>query len=237
LLALKPIAVIPVYNEKPQIGSLLDRFPKERCDLVVVDDASTDGTSEEIRRRRFPVLRHERRSGVGKCLQDGILFAREQAEGYDTVVILAGNGKDDPAEIPKLLQAIEEGAAYVQGSRFLAGGAWNNLPWKRWAAIKLFTALWSLCLGRRLSDVTNGFRAYRMSFLERPEVKWRQPWLETYELEYYLHYRALRSKIPFREIPVTKNYPTKKNYSKIRPGRDWLPIVKPLFLLLLGLRE
>ncbi|HVO32607.1 MAG TPA: glycosyltransferase family 2 protein [Elusimicrobiota bacterium] len=232
---MKPIAVIPVYNEKTHIGSLLDRFPSDRCDLVVIDDGSTDGTSDEIRARRFPVIRHDGRSGVGKCLQDGIAYGQER--GYDAIVVMAGNGKDDPREIPKLLDAIEQGADYAQGSRFMAGGEWKNLPWQRWMAIKILTLFWSLVFGRRMTDVTNGFRAYRMSLLERPEVRWRQQWLQTYEFEYYLHYRALRAGVAFQEVPVTKNYPSKTNYSKIRPGRDWICILKPIFLLMTGIKD
>lgn len=202
---------------------------------MVVDDASTDGTAQEIARRQIPFIQHTDRSGVGKSLQDGIAWA--EANGYSVIVVMAGNGKDDPAEITKLLAALQDGAEYVQGSRFLKGGGQRNLPWKRWLAIKLFTGLWSACMRRRLSDVTNGFRAYLMSFLKRPEIRWRQDWLRTYEFEYYLHYYALRLKVSFREIPVTKNYPTTANYSKIRAGRDWIRIVKPLFLLLAGVRR
>ncbi len=231
----KAIAILPVYNESRHIGGLLDRFSKDVCDVVVVDDGSTDGTSEEINRRGFPVIRHEKRGGVGKCLQDGFRFAKER--GYDTLVVMAGNGKGDPREIPKVLNAIQEGADYVQGSRFMQGGEWKNLPWHRFFAIKGLTWTWSLCTGHWLTDVTNGFRAYRFSFLERPDVNWNQAWLETYELEYYLHYYALRSGVRFKEVPVTKNYPTKTNYSKIRPGKDWVRIIEPLFLLMFGLRK
>jgi len=232
---LKPVAIIPVYNECTQIGLLIDRFPKDRCDLIVVDDASTDGTTHEIQKRATPTIRHEKRTGVGKCLQDGIRQAKTR--GAQTIVILAGNGKDDPREIPKLLDAIEAGADYVQGSRFMAGGEWKNLPWQRWIAIKTFTGLWSLLMGRRLTDVTNGFRAYRMRFLDRPEVRWEQEWLTTYEFEYYLHYYALYLAIPFQEVPVTKNYPTRHNYSKIRAGGDWWRIVRPLLMLKLRIKK
>ena len=230
---LKPIAIIPVFNERAHIGKLLERFPpREQCALVVIDDGSDDGTSEEIRRHNVPVVRHEVRSGVGACLQDGIAYAAQN--GFDTVVVMAGNGKDDPQEIPRLLTAIEQGMDYVQGSRFLQGGAFQNLPRGRWFGVKGLTWVWCLVMGRRLTDVTNGFRAYRMTFLNLPGINWRQPGLRTYEFEYYVHYWALKKGVRFCEVPVSKNYPTKKNYSKIKPGRDWWRIIKPLFLLRLG---
>jgi dolichol-phosphate mannosyltransferase len=231
----KPLAILPVYNESRHIGNLLDRLNTDVCDVLIVDDASTDSTTDEIKRRKVPFLRHEVRTGVGRCLQDGFRYAREK--GYDVLVVMAGNGKDDPREIPRLLAAIHEGADYVQGSRFMKGGEWKNLPWHRFIAIKGLTWTWSLCTGHWLTDVTNGFRAYRMSFLKRPEIRWDQPWLASYELEYYLHYYALKSGILFREIPVSKNYPTKTNYSKIRPGKDWIKIIRPLFILMFGLRK
>jgi dolichol-phosphate mannosyltransferase len=231
----KPLAILPVYNESLHIGILLDRFSKGVCDVLVVDDASTDSTPEEIKQRHVAMIRHTERSGVGQCLQDGFRFAQEHS--HDVIIVMAGNGKDDPREIPRLLSAIEAGADYVQGSRFMQGGEWKNLPWHRFFAIKALTWTWSLCTRHWLTDVTNGFRAYRMSFLKRREVQWDQPWLATYELEYYLHYYALKSGIPFREVPVSKNYPTKTNYSKIRPGRDWIKIIKPLFVLMFGLRR
>lgn len=231
----KALAIIPVFNEKTQIGLLLDRFPYDQCDALAVDDASFDGTTAEIHARPAQTLRHENRSGVGRCLQDGFRYAKDK--GYEVVVVMAGNGKDDPREIPRLLTAIGDGAEYVQGSRFMQGGEWKNLPRHRWWAIKALTLAWSVVMGRRLTDVTNGFRAYRMSFLERPQIRWTQEWLATYELEYYLHYYALALGVPFREVAVSKNYPTRTNYSKIRAGGDWWRIIRPLFLLRFGFRS
>ena len=84
--------------------------------------------------------------------------------------MLAGNGKDDPKEIPILLKPIlEENYDYIQGSRYLEGGEAGNLPIARKLGIKAFTFLWSILLRRRLTDVTNGFRAYKVSLFDDPK--------------------------------------------------------------------
>jgi len=230
-------AIIPVYNEKDRIGGVLERFAEGAVDaVVVVDDGSTDETPEIARRSKSIVITHPRRMGVGAAIRDGLARLREG--GFDVAVVLAGNGKDDPAEIPRLLAPIRTGEAdYVQGSRFFEGGSFKNLPWGRYFMIKGYTWLWSLLLLRRLTDVTNGFRAYRLAALQDPRVRLDQPWLETYDLEYYLHFKALSLGWKFREVAVSKNYPSRTNYSKIRPLLDWWSIVRPLFYLRLGLRS
>jgi dolichol-phosphate mannosyltransferase len=85
--------------------------------------------------------------------------------------------------------------------------------------------------------VTNGFRAYKVSLFDDPKINIWQAWLSTYELEYYIHFWVLRLKYKFAEVPVSKIYPSKKKYSKIRPFLDWWPIIKPLFYLLLRIRK
>ena len=174
--------------------------------------------------------------GVGKALRDGLDYLRSR--GFDAVVVLAGNGKDDPREIPLLTAPLlAEEVDYVQGSRFLAGGSFVNLPRGRYVMIKSYTGLWFVALGRRLTDVTNGFRAYRLSILDDPQINLDQEWLDTYEFEYYLHYKVISLGYNFREVGVSKNYPTRKKYSKIVPLLDWWSIIKPIVVLRLGLRS
>jgi dolichol-phosphate mannosyltransferase len=230
-------AVVPVFNEEHRIDAVLQRFAGVPAqETLFVDDGSTDRTPELMRKAGARVVRHERRRGVGACLRDGI--QRLRAEGFDAAVILAGNGKDDPREIPKVAGPVLSGEAdYVQGSRFLAGGSHENLPPARLAMIKSYTTLWSLLMGRRLTDVTNGFRAYKLSLLDDPRIRLDQPWLDTYSFEYYLHFKVLSLGYKFKEVSVTKNYPSKTNYSKIRPILDWWSIVEPLISLRLGLRK
>jgi dolichol-phosphate mannosyltransferase len=234
---MKTGAIIPVYNEQDRIGGVLERFAPGLVDeVVVIDDGSTDETPAILARHAATVIRHAERRGVGAGLRDGLLHLRER--GFDAAVVLAGNGKDDPREIPLLLGPLEAGEAdYVQGSRFLDGGSYRNLPPVRHAMIRAYTLLWTAASGRRLTDVTNGFRAYRLALLDDERVRVEQDWLDTYELEYYIHYKALSLGYRFREVAVSKNYPTRKKYSKIRPVMDWWSIVKPILLLRSGIKS
>ena len=174
--------------------------------------------------------------GVGAGIKDGIKYAIDNH--FDIVVIMAGNGKDDPKEIPNLVKPlVEQGADYVQGSRFLKGGAHEQNPLFRIIAIKMYSFLWSVLMGVRITDITNGFRAYRTSIFANKDIDIWQEWLGTYELEYYLHYKAIKCGYKVTEVPVSKNYPSKKNYTKIKPFLDWWKIVKPLLYLTLRIKK
>lgn len=229
--------IIPVYNEENRIKTVLEKFGEVKIDeVLVVNDGSADTTSTVLKDFDVRVINHHEKQGVGSCIRDGIDHARKN--DFELVVVMAGNGKDDPREIPILLKPIiEENYDYIQGSRYLEGGQAGNLPLARKLGIKAFTFLWSMLLRRRLTDVTNGFRAYKVSLFDDPKINIWQEWLSTYELEYYIHFWVLKLKYKFGEVPVSKIYPSKKKYSKIRPFLDWWPIIKPLFYLLLRIRK
>jgi dolichol-phosphate mannosyltransferase len=233
----KTLVIIPVYNEERRIKTVLERFREVEIDQVlVVDDGSTDTTPEVLKSFDVETIHHPKKEGVGSCIRDGIDYARKN--GFKLVVVMAGNGKDDPREIPILLKPIlKEDYDYIQGSRYLEGGEAGNLPLARKLGIKAFTFLWSVLLRRKLTDVTNGFRAYRSSLFDDPKINIWQTWLSTYELEYYIQFWVLKLKYKFGEVPVSKIYPSRKKYSKIRPFLDWWPIIKPLFYLLLRIRK
>ncbi len=233
----KTLVIIPVYNEENRIKTVLEKFGEAKIDeVLVVNDGSADTTSTVLKDFDVRVINHHEKQGVGSCIRDGIDYARKN--GFDLVVVMAGNGKDDPREIPILLKPIiEENYDYIQGSRYLEGGQAGNLPIARKLGIKAFTFLWSILLRRRLTDVTNGFRAYKVSLFDDPKINIWQEWLSTYELEYYIHFWVFKLKYKFGEVPVSKIYPSRRKYSKIRPFLDWWPIIKPLFYLLLRIRK
>ncbi len=242
---MKSLVIIPVYKEADKVGKVLERFEQGFIDQVcLVVDSPDSKLLDEIRdavgQASVPVsiIQNPERKGIGHAIKQGYKYAF--SHDCDLLVVMAGNGKDDPKEIPRVTQPIlEQGYDYVQGSRFLPGGRRERNPFLRGIFSRLFPILWTWSVGVRCTDVTNGFRAYKVSILRDPAVNVWQGWLDGYQLEYYLHFKALTLGYKFIERPVSKVYPTERRggYTKISPLRDWWQIVGPLVLLKLGARR
>ncbi|MCA9404843.1 MAG: glycosyltransferase family 2 protein, partial [Candidatus Omnitrophica bacterium] len=212
-----------------------------QVDYLVMDDCSTDGTTELIQSyagRGVQTIRHERQSGVGAAIRTAIRHARQQ--GYECLAIMAGNDKDNPQELPRIIDPIlKEGYDFVQGSRYLGGGGTGgDMPFYRKLATRMHPVLMSMITGRRVTDSTNGFRAFRLTVLDDARINLDQPWLDKYELEPYLMFKAIKLGYKFTEAPVTKIYPAKKlGYTKMKPITGWWSILRPLIFLGLGIKK
>src|SRR2546430_6127071 len=172
--------IFPLFNERHAIAGLVERVPPIIAETIVVDDGSDDGGPDLARAAGARVISQDRRRGVGAAIRTGIESAG--ASGHGFVVVLAANGKDDPAEAPRLIDKLSEGYDYVQGSRFLReGGASVHLPRGRGLMIRGYTFLFRVLSGFAATDVTNGFRAYRLSLLDDPRIRIDQAWLDRYE--------------------------------------------------------
>jgi len=241
------VLVVPVaFNEKIKLSNVIERFLRSRmrpqADYLIVDDGSDDGTSEmiaEYKDKGVLTIKHPRRSGVGAAIRTGINYAR--THGYEIIVIMAGNDKDNPEEIPQLLEPIvRDGFDLIQGSRYLGQvGSGGQMPFYRKLATRLHPWVFSLFTGRRLTDTTNGFRAIRLSIFNDARINLDQEWLDTYELEPYILWKVITLKYKFKETFVTKIYPPKKmgGYTKMIPFISWWSILKPLFYLRLGIKK
>ena len=235
---MRVLAATFAYNEGEKIRRTLARHPANRSyDLLVHDDGSTDGALDGLD-PGIVVLRHETNQGIGAAMKR--VFEYSLANGYDVLVIHAGNDKDDPLEIPSLLEPIRSGAAdFVQGSRYLGGGGFGNMPRYRVLGTRLIHPLiFSIAARKRVTESTNGFRAFRTTILRDPRIDWRQAWLDRYELEPYLMLKAIRLGYRHTEVAVTKIYPPHNlGYTKMRPLIDWWSIIRPVIYLGLGLRK
>jgi dolichol-phosphate mannosyltransferase len=231
----KILAVIPAYDEENKIGRVVGKIPGDAVDgILVIDDGSKDNTGKEAAAGGAVVLRNEITQGVGSAIRMGINYAREN--GYAIIVVLAGNDKDDPQEIKELVRPItEKNYDFIQGSRYLKGGRYGKMPFYRLLATRwVHPFLFSLLTRKRITDSTNGFRAFRVSMLKK--INLDQEWLEKYELEPYLFYKAIKLKYRVDEIPVTKIYPSKQmGYTKMKPITGWWSILRPIVLLALGI--
>lgn len=243
---MKNILVCPVaFNENEKLKNAIRRFlaspARDRADYLIVDDCSTDGTTEMIHSfasEGVRTIRHGRRRGVGAAIRTAVEYARDQ--GYAIIVIMAGNDKDNPDEIPVLIEPIlQERADLVQGSRYLNGlRIGGDMPVYRKFATRFHPLLMSFVTGAKITDSTNGFRAIRLAVFDDKRINIRQEWLDHYELEPYILFKAVKLGYRFQEAPVTKIYPSRKaGYTKMRPIVGWWSILKPVIYLGLGIKK
>lgn len=224
--------MIPVINEGEKIRGQLRRMQAlDLPDVIIVDGGSTDGSVAKEALRELGVTALLVKTGPGKLsAQMRMGFAYALDAGYEGVVTIDGNGKDDPSAIPAFVEALEQGIDHVQGSRFIEGGVAKNTPPLRWLGIRLVHApLISLSAGTRYTDTTNGFRAYSRRLLEDPRVAPFRDVFSGYELHYYLAIRAARLGYRVKELPVTRVYPSEGPVpTKIKSVRGNLLILRTL---------
>jgi dolichol-phosphate mannosyltransferase len=212
---------IPIINEgeriKTQLGTMANLQISRYADILILDGGSVDGSADLQFLKANKVRTLLVKTGSGRLsaqLRMGYAYALKQ--GYQGIVTIDGNNKDDPAAIPAFLAGLDQGFDLLQGSRFITGGQAINTPWIRLLAIRLLHAPLS-DLGARFlyTDTTNGFRAYSSGFLLDPRVQPFRDVFQTYELLAYLTIRGPRLGFRTREVPVTRFYPKGEIPTKI----------------------
>ena len=233
------MCVMPVYNQVDQLPDLLDKCRENMPadEFIIIDDGSTDGSSALIADTEFESIRLDTNHGAGYAMRMGAERAIES--GCDVIVTIGGNGKMLPEQMNRLLDPIARDVAdYVTGSRFLDGGESPNLPLFRKITIPLVVNnMVRVLYGKKLTDATNGYRAYKTQLLMDPHVRWKEPWLFHYQFEYYLYAKALKRGYRCIEVPTSMIYPDDgKDYSKIRPMIGWWELMEAWVLVGLGIK-
>jgi dolichol-phosphate mannosyltransferase len=198
------LVIIPTYNEADNIRIIVDRLRRAVpvVDVLIADDASPDGTGEiadEIAAAdpNVHVMHRAVKQGLGAAYLAGFGWARDR--GFDVVVEMDADGSHAPEQLPLLLDALRD-ADLVIGSRWVPGGSVVNWPWHRLVLSRGANLYTRMALGMSVKDATGGFRAYRMTALDRIDVS--SVASQGYCFQVDLAWRAYRSGHRVVEVPI-----------------------------------
>jgi len=208
--------VIPTLNEAENLPHVFERLPAGLKEVILVDGKSTDDTVEVARLLR-PDVRIVQQDGKGKG--DALACGFAAATG-DAIVMIDADGSTDPAEIPRFIHALAEGADFAKGSRTLPGGGSADLTHIRrfgnWVLSTTVNALY----GTKYSDLCYGYNAFRRACLDHLVVD-----SPGFEVETLINIRVAKLGLSVSEVP---SYEGRRIHgcSKLNPLRDGWRILK-----------
>ena len=199
------LVIIPTYNEASGISDILERIlgSHSALKILVVDDNSPDQTAKAVQSHpeflhRVHLVSRERKLGLGSAYKEGFRWAMER--GFDTCVQIDADLSHDPADIPRLIEALENGSDAAIGSRYSGGVRVINWPQRR-----LFLSLGAsrfvrALTGLPLTDATSGFKAIRCAALRG--LDWNRFLTEGYGFQVELHFFLWKSGARLVEVPI-----------------------------------
>jgi dolichol-phosphate mannosyltransferase len=194
--------IVPTWNERENIGPLLDAICKaltgHAFEVLVVDDASPDGTGAAVdeRARRYPCVQLVRRSGklgLSSAVMEGV--ARS---GGQVVVMMDADFSHDPRLLPALLHQVRAGSDIAIGSRYAAGGNLHGWPLHRRVGSRVFTWSARALFGIRARDPLSGFAAFRREVLENLPTRF-----SARGFKLLLEVLATQPALRVSEVPIT----------------------------------
>jgi glycosyltransferase involved in cell wall biosynthesis len=225
----KIAVVVPAYNEQALIGRVIETMPDCVDRIVVVDDASPDGTVDVVRRyvpqmgERLLLIQHETNQGVGGAIATGYKWCRDHE--VDVAVVMAGDAQMEPANLPDLLAPVVAGEVdYAKGNRLFTGDAWNQIPRVRYLGNSAMSLLTKIASGYwHVADSQSGYTAINLKALKT--IDWDQMY-KRYGQPNDLLVRLNVYNFRVRDVPVTPvyNIGEKSGVRPLRmiPGLSWL---------------
>ena len=202
----RPLVIVPTYNEAENIERILRRIAESLPDagVLVVDDGSPDGTGDLVKRvaAELPdvnLMARATKSGLGSAYRAG--FAWGMANGYDVMIEMDADFSHDPGALPALVQPLTEGYDVAIGSRYVKGGQVPNWARHRHLLSQGGNRYASMVLGLHVSDSTAGFRAYSAGILRQLDLEMIRA--EGYGFQIEMTYRCRQQRARIKEIPIT----------------------------------
>jgi dolichol-phosphate mannosyltransferase len=201
----KFLVILPTYNEGETIQHVLEEVQTKApgAEILVVDDNSPDGTAAKVKQtpnfgKKVHLLERPGKAGLGSAYKEGFQWALKR--GYDAVVEMDADLSHDPADVPKLLQALADGADMAVGSRYLNGVRVLNWPQSRlW--VSSFGGWYARMLtGLPMTDPTSGFKAIRRRVLEG--LDWDKFTAQGYGFQIEIHFLAWQGGFRIQEVPI-----------------------------------
>ncbi|MDO8144835.1 MULTISPECIES: polyprenol monophosphomannose synthase [unclassified Isoptericola] len=202
------LVIIPTYDERESLPGTLERLRTAQpdVDVLVVDDASPDGTgrwAEEVAARdpRVHVLHRTGKGGLGAAYVAG--FGWGLGRGYDVLCEMDADGSHRPEELSRLLDraADPDAPGLVLGSRWVPGGRVVNWPWHRQLLSRGGNTYVRLLLGVAVRDATGGFRAFRADTLRAIDLAAVESHGYCFQVD--MTWRVLRGGGTVAEVPIT----------------------------------
>ncbi len=198
--------VVPTYNEAGNIERLCRqvRLAVPEADILIVDDASPDGTADLVEKLdqslgRIDVIRRECKHGLGAAYRSGLRAAMDR--GAQICVQMDADLSHDPSVLPALIANVENGADLAIGSRYVPGGLTENWPRRRRWLSRWGNRYAAGLLGLAINDATAGYRAYSSEALER--MAFDTVVAEGYGFQIEMTYRLVRIGGKVVEFPIT----------------------------------
>lgn len=163
---LKILVAMPAYNEEKYIGSLVTKARQYADEVLIIDDGSTDDTSEIARLAGATVIQHKENKGYGAAIQSILAEAKKIAP--DILVLLDADSQHNPNEIPRLVSPISQGFDIVIGSRKLHR---DNIPLYRRIGQRVISYFSYILSGEKLSDSESGFRVFSRKAIGMLELR------------------------------------------------------------------
>jgi len=222
-------AVIPTLNEAKNIGFVLQAIPACVDEVIIVDGQSLDGTVEAARAARpdVRVVRQTRR-GKGNALATGVLAAQGEY-----VVLLDADGSMDPDEVHRFVDALDQGAEYVKGSRFHPDGGSDDITRLRAIGNACLSSLTNVLFGTTFTDLCYGYNAFRRDCVDvlglpTPLLPAHTPvWGDGFEVETLVNIRAAKAGLVIEEVP---SYEHRRRYgqSNLNTFRDGFRVLRTI---------
>ena len=226
IIDMKVLVIVPTYNVRENITDIAHAVRSRGYDLLVVDDGSPDGTgdlADELAATddAIHVLHRTEKQGLGPAYAAG--FARGLELGADILCEMDADFSHDPADLPRLVAAVEAGADLAIGSRYVPGGDTEGWPWHRRALSQWGNRYAATALDMNVKDATAGFRAFRETTIRKLDPSTCEA--SGYGFQVEMAWRTESAGLTIVEVPITfreRMYGESKMDTRIAAEAMWL---------------